>query len=66
MSLQVFRVFSAPAIFLSELKLGSSAGTSDRSLELHLAVLQAEERELQWATRLKGSSLLQKGQIFHG
>jgi hypothetical protein len=26
----------------------------------------AEERELQWATRLKGSSLLQKGQIFHG
>jgi hypothetical protein len=26
----------------------------------------AEERELQWATRLKGSSLLQKGHIFHG
>ena len=26
----------------------------------------AEERELQWASRLKGSSLLQKGHIFHG
>ena len=26
----------------------------------------AEERELQWATRLKGSSLLRKGHIFHG
>ena len=25
----------------------------------------AEERELQWATRLKGSSLLQKGHIFN-
>jgi hypothetical protein len=26
----------------------------------------AEERELQWATRLKGSSLLQKGHIYIG